>query len=331
MNIQAPPNLKPGRARRADRRRHQRLGRRVAGHARPRQPRGAVAGARRARARAPPPPANCWSSGWRSIRHMRSDPARWLDAGAAHRRCCARSTPRVSPAPTTGSPAPAPSRRASPSPRPSPARERGSGESPLAACGERVGGERVCPTSSTAPPPARRSTKPTSSGCSRRAATNSPRSARRRRSCAGRCQRRHGQLRRQPQHQLHQHLLFPLPVLRLLEGQAQRESARPALRPRPRRDRRGARGGLGARRHRSLPAGRHPPGIHRRDLSRDLPRDQAGGARHARPRLLAARSLAGRQDPRPHRCPISSPSCATPGSARCPAPRPKSSTTRCAR
>ncbi len=60
------------------------------------------------------------------------------------------------------------------------------------------------------------------------------------------------------------------------------------------------RGGLGARRHRGLPAGRHPPGIYRRDLSRGLPRDQGGAARHARARLLAARSLAGGQDARPH-------------------------------
>ena len=43
MNIQAPPNLSPGIARAARRRRHQRLGRRVAGHARSRQSGSAVA------------------------------------------------------------------------------------------------------------------------------------------------------------------------------------------------------------------------------------------------------------------------------------------------
>ena len=43
MNIQAPPNLSPGVYRAADRRRHQRLGRRLAGDARSRQPRSAVA------------------------------------------------------------------------------------------------------------------------------------------------------------------------------------------------------------------------------------------------------------------------------------------------
>ena len=46
MNIQAPPNLHAGRAAAADRGRHQRLGRRLAGDARPRQSRGAVAAAR---------------------------------------------------------------------------------------------------------------------------------------------------------------------------------------------------------------------------------------------------------------------------------------------
>ena len=127
-----------------------------------------------------------------------------------------------------------------------------------------------------------------------------PRSLRRRRPAAPRGIGRHGDLCRHPQHQLHQYLLFPLPVLRLLEGQAQRESARPALQSRPRRNRPAQRGGLGARRHRSLPAGRHPPGIYRRDLSRGLPRDQAGAAGHARARLLAARSLAGGEDTGPH-------------------------------
>ena len=43
MNIQAPPNLSPGLIARSDRRRHQRLGRRLAGDARPRQSGSAVA------------------------------------------------------------------------------------------------------------------------------------------------------------------------------------------------------------------------------------------------------------------------------------------------
>ena len=52
----------------------------------------------------------------------------------------------------------------------------------------------------------------------------------------GRCaapvgQRRRRALRRQPQHQLHQHLLLPLHVLRLLQGQDARGAARRAVRP----------------------------------------------------------------------------------------------------
>ena len=70
MNIQAPPNLRPGALPQLDRRRHQRLGRRVAGHARPRQSGAAVArSSTRSRAR-PQRPARCWSSGSRSIRHI---------------------------------------------------------------------------------------------------------------------------------------------------------------------------------------------------------------------------------------------------------------------
>ena len=51
MNIQAPPNLQPDGPGAARPGRHQRLGRRVARHARPRQPRGALAASRRPRAR----------------------------------------------------------------------------------------------------------------------------------------------------------------------------------------------------------------------------------------------------------------------------------------
>ena len=50
MNIQAPPNLNAGRVGAADRGRHQRLGRRVAGHAGSCEPRSAMAAPRGARA-----------------------------------------------------------------------------------------------------------------------------------------------------------------------------------------------------------------------------------------------------------------------------------------
>ena len=52
--------------------------------------------------------------------------------------------------------------------------------------------------------------------------------------------------------------------------------------------------GVGSRRDRGLPARRHPSRLHRRDLSRHLPRDQGGAAGHAHPRLLAAGGDAGR-------------------------------------
>ena len=78
------------------------------------------------------------------------------------------------------------------------------------------------------------------------------------------------------------------------KGKMQREPARAALRSRPRRDRAAHAGSLGARRHRGLPAGRHPSRVHGRDVSRHLQADQVGRARHARARLLAAGGLAGR-------------------------------------
>ena len=95
------------------------------------------------------------------------------------------------------------------------------------------------------------------------------------------------------------------------------------------RDRAPGAGGVGAWRHRGLPPGRHPSRLHRRDLSRDLPRHQRGGARDPRPRLLAAGNLAGRSDPRSDRAPTSSPRCRRLVWARSPARRRKSWTTRC--
>jgi len=69
---------------------------------------------------------------------------------------------------------------------------------------------------------------------------------------------RGGHLRRQPQHQLHQHLRLSLHLLRFLQGQ-QPERARPGLPARPRGDRAPRGGGAGDGRDRGLPAGRHPP------------------------------------------------------------------------
>ena len=86
---------------------------------------------------------------------------------------------------------------------------------------------------------------------------------RRRRPPAPRARRRPCHLRRLPEHQLHERLLLQVRLLRLLEGQARREPARPRLPPERRRGRPARRRGLAARRHRGLPAGRDPPRIQR--------------------------------------------------------------------
>ena len=138
----------PGALAAAGRRRHQRLGRRVAGDARPRQSRGAVAGARTARRARPPPPARCWSSGWRSIPTIR---ARRRSAGSiptlrtpvlrADRRAGLRPARRLD-------------RRA---PEPPPPLD------PLEPARAQVPLRRRSLRSSTAPAPARRWPKPRSS------------------------------------------------------------------------------------------------------------------------------------------------------------------------
>ena len=137
-------------------------------------------------------------------------------------------------------------------------------------------------------------------------------------------------LRRHAEHQLHERLLLQVRLLRVLEGQAGREPARPRV-PRPARGDRAARpGGVGARRDRGLPPGRHPPGLRRRLLRIGRPRDQGRAARDPRPRVLGARDLAGRGDARAAAATTTSSGCATPVSPRCRARPPRSSTTRCA-
>jgi hypothetical protein len=53
---------------------------------------------------------------------------------------------------------------------------------------------------------------------------------------------------------------------------------------------------LRPRRHGSLPAGRHPPGLHRRVVPRRPARREGRAAGDPHPRVLAARGLAGRRD-----------------------------------
>ena len=104
MSIQAPPNLNPGALDRAARRRHQRLGRHLAGDARPRQSRGAVAGPRA-------PAAGDRGGGQGAGRAAADLSALRPGAGAlartrhAQRRSSSTPMPRAMRARTAGSPA----------------------------------------------------------------------------------------------------------------------------------------------------------------------------------------------------------------------------------
>ena len=150
-----------------------------------------------------------------------------------------------------------------------------------------------------------------------------------RRAAAGGLRRRR-QLRRHPEHQVHERLLLPLRLLRLLEGQARRQPARAGVPRAARGDRPPRRRGMGARRHGGLPPGRHPPGLHRRLLPRSCGRSRrpCRGCTCTRSR----RSRSGRARPRSassSRLPARG--SATRASARCRARPPRFSTTRCAR
>ena len=299
-----------GRARPAARGRHQRLGRHLAGDARSRQSRGALAGDRAACAARPRPRARSWWRAWRSIRATSGR------RSAGSRPRCAR--PSLDHADAEGY-----------------AREdrwvAGAPAEPVAIAGgrrERADRELRAILRRARAGHTLDEAEVVRLFAARGREVGGDLPGGRRAAPGG--QRRAGRLRRQPQHQLHQRLLLRLPLLRVLQGQARGASARPGLRSRPRGDRAPHPRGLAARRDRGVPAGRHPSRLHGRDLPRDLPDREGGGARDPRPRLLAARGLAGRADARRSRSASSWPSSSGPGSARCPAPRPRSWTTRCA-
>ena len=213
MSVQAPPNLSPGAeslhaARRGGDRR---LGRGLAGHHRPREPRGAH-GRRSPR------------SGPRPRRPASASSPRLPGLSALRPRTRHLARPRAS-----GRAAPAPS-----TPRGYAREDRWvAGASPFAPpAGRSVPGRGARPraaatwsTSRPAPPPA------SASGRTRSCASSRARGGdfdevcdaadRLRREVCG----EHGELRRHPQHQLHQRLLLPLPVLRVLQGQGKREPA----------------------------------------------------------------------------------------------------------
>ncbi len=217
------------------------------------------------------------SSGWRSIRPMRAASQTWVDPTlrtALLHRIDADGWPRTDDwSPGTTAPLPADAQRI---------------ESPAVASSDLVADSRSRrrPGARSAEAEIVRLFQARGDGFAAVCAV--------RRCAAARGVRRRRLLCRDPQHQLHQHLFVQMPVLRLLEGQDEREPARAALQSVARGDRHAGERSLGARRHRSLHAGRHPSGFHRRYLSRHLPRRARGRARHARSRLFAARGASGR-------------------------------------
>ena len=154
---------------------------------------------------------------------------------------------------------------------------------------------------------------------------------RRRRPAAARGVRRRGDLRRDAEHPVHERLLLPLRLLRVLEGEARGEPAWAGV---PRagggdRAARRARRGSAARRRCASRAGstrRSPATTTPTSSSRSRPRC---------PRSTSTRSRRSRSGRAPRRSGSTSRrtsrGCATSGSARCPARPPRSSTTRCAR
>ena len=143
--------------------------------------------------------------------------------------------------------------------------------------------------------------------------------------------RRRGDVRRHAERPVHERLLLPVRLLRLLEGQARREPARAGVPRAARRDRASRPRGVGARRDGGLPPGRDPPVVHRRLLRERRRDDQGRGARDPRARVLRARDLAGRGDARARPRDVPRRGSATSASARSRARPPRSSTTRCAR
>ncbi len=166
----------------------------------------------------------------------------------------------------------------------------------------------------------------------RRPRRRAPPRLRRRRRAAPRGERRRGHLRRHAERQLHERLLLQVRLLRVLEGQARREPARPRVRRAARGDRPPRARGLGARRGRDLPPGRDPPGLRRRLLRRSVVRGDQGASCPTCTCTRSPRSRSGRARRRSAcRSTTTSRGCATSASRRSRARRPRSSTTRCAR
>jgi hypothetical protein len=284
-----PPDERAGAAQPVERRlrrpargRHRRLGRRLPRHGRPREPRGSVARHRRARGRdgLEGPDARAASG---ALPPPRRRPRPLVRAAGRRGRAGAGRRAR------TGAAAGLGRRR----PVGHPARPR-TCEAPGASA-DRSGRGRGARRRATR----RGARRGRPRGPVPRPGRRPPTRLRRRRPAAARDLRRRGVLRRDAEHQLHERLLLPLRVLRLLQGQAGRRPPGHAVRRGGRRDRPPGPRGVGARRRRGLSPGRHPPGVHGRLLPRGARGGEGRRPRHPRPRLLGARGLAGRGDARP--------------------------------
>ena len=284
----------PQRLRPAAGRRRRRLGRRLAADAGPREPRAALAAPRR------PGPAGARRPGFELTERLTVHPEYvtagepWLDprvaghvararrpgdrAGERRRRACPVGRPWQEPDPEWGS-----SGRidlhVDGRHRPGAPATAAATSTPSTATGRRCG-TKVPPAAATASARGAPTRLDADVAAALRAAERDPAAltedqalalvhadgagARRarpdRRRPAPRGRRRRRDLRRQPEHQLHQRLLHRLPVLRV-RAAAQGRRRVHAL---ARRGRRPRRGGLAARRHRGLHAGRHRPAPARR-------------------------------------------------------------------
>ena len=317
MNIQAPPNLSPGLIARSDRGRHQRLGRRVAGDARSRQPGSAVAARSSACARET---ARGGQVSDRAARDLSGVCRASRRAGSIRR--CARAVLRAADADGFArgedwAPGCA-TQHAGRDVAPHAAGRRGVGDRPRS-CDARSAGRS-----------ARRGA--TSSRCSQArggefdavcAAADALRAER---------QRRHRRLRRQPQHQLHQHLLLtaagsaPSPRASSATACAARPTTSTSRRSRAACARPGSaappKSACRAASIRATPATTYldDPATPSSAPCRDIhvhafsPLEVMHGATSARARRRQTISTG----------------CAARGSAACRAPRRKSSTTRCA-
>ena len=330
------------RLRRAARRRHRRLGRRVAGDRRPREPRAAVARARPPARRSPRPGASP------SRPASRSTPSSSLDARPlarrrpARSRSCDRTDAEGLGRDDPGRGVPRAHARRTPRPATAP-RSCSSG----AARPPWYSGADAAPPTLVPGPPARAVRRPVAEVLAGVRAGQE----------VGEDEivdpvRRPGpevaavaevadELRReavgdivtfvaQPQHQLHERVHVQVPVLRVLQGPAVAQPAGHALPADARRHRRAGRARRGTRGATEvcLQGGIHPDfdGDYYIDVARAV---KDGGARHPRPRVHRARGHRGRPAPRRAARRLPAPAHGRRPAHRCPAPRPRSSTTRC--